>query len=87
MSRRRGDDNVIEFTPEPGFMIEALAPQIVQMMRDMDMDAHINLPDRVTIEIERDCTVKEIITGYKEYIKTRISGRAASNRNEKEPVK
>ncbi len=86
---RRRNDNVIEFTPEPGFMIEKLAPQIIQMMRDMGMDAHINLPNGVTIEIEQECTAKEIIAGYKELIKAQIRRRSVSNKNEKEkePVK
>ena len=87
MSRRgKDDDEVIQFTPEVGFTIEKLASTIIQMMREMDMDAHINLPGGVTIEVERHCTAKEIITGYQEYIKTQITSRSASNKNEKEPV-
>lgn len=82
------DDDVIDFTPENGFVIEKLAPVIVNAMRDMDMDAQINLPGRVIIEIERDCTEQEIVKGYKNYMSERIKDRSASNKNEKkEPVK
>ena len=80
---RREDDDVIDFTPESGFVIEKLAPTIVQMMRDLDMDAHVTLPDDVVIEIDKDCTTQEIIKGYKDYMAGRIKARPPSNRNEK----
>jgi hypothetical protein len=78
------DDEVIDFTPESGFVIEKLAPTIVRMMREMEMDARVNLPGGVVLEIEKECTVKEIIKGYKEYIAGHISTRPVSNKNEKE---
>lgn len=84
---RRGNDDVIDFTPEPGFTIENLAVTIVEMMRDMDMDAQVNLPDNVVVEIDRDCTVKEIIAGYKKFIASQVRARAPSNKNEKETRK
>lgn len=83
MTRRGEDDDVINFTPEPGFTIENLAVTIVQMMRDLDMDAHVNLPNDIVIEISKDCTAKEIISGYKEYMSARVKSRPASNKNEK----
>lgn len=78
------DDNVIEFTAETGFVIESLAKTIVQMMRDLDMDAHISLPDNTIIEIDKSCTAKEIVAGYKEYMASHVKSRPVSNRNEKE---
>ncbi len=83
-----GDDkeNVLDFTPQSGFVIEKLAVSIVDMMREMDMDARINLPDGTVIDIEKECTTKDIIDGYKEYMANSISARPASNKNEKEPV-
>ncbi len=84
---QRDDDEVIDFTPEAGFVIEKLAPTIVKMMRTMDMDAHVNLPGNVVIEIDKECTAQEIIKGYKEYMADHISTRPVSNKNEKkEPV-
>lgn len=76
---QKQDDNVIEFTAENGFVIENLAKTIVQMMNDLDMDAHITLPDGVVIEVERDCTPSEIIAGYKDYLAGRIKARPPSN--------
>lgn len=86
MPRRGQDDNVIDYTPEAGFVIEKLAPLIVQMMQDLDMDAHVNLPDGTVIEVEKDCTEKEIIKGYKDYMAGRIKATVPSNKNEREPV-
>jgi hypothetical protein len=83
----RGHDDVIDYTPESGFMIENLAATIVQMMQDLDMDAHINLPDGTVIEVEKDCTEKEIIKGYKDYMAGRIKATVPSNKNERETVK
>jgi len=80
------DAAVIDFTPEAGFVIEKLAQVIVKTMREMDMDAHINLPGKVILEIEKDCTEQEIIEGYKGYMSTHAKPRPASNRNEREPV-
>jgi hypothetical protein len=78
------DDEVIDFTPESGFVIEKLAASVVRMMREMDMDARVHLPGDVILEIEKECTAGEIIKGYKEYMADRISSRPASNKNEKE---
>jgi len=75
--------DVIDFTPENGFVIEKLAQMIVKAMYEMNMDAQINLPGSVVLEIERDCTEQEIITGYKDYISNQFKYRPASNRNEK----
>jgi hypothetical protein len=86
MTRRHSDDDVIDFTPETGFVIEKLAETIVRMMRDLDMDAHVNLPDGTVIEIEKECTMKEIIDGYKDFLAGRVRARTPSNKNEKEPV-
>jgi hypothetical protein len=83
MSRKQ-DDDVIEFTPESGFTIESIAPMVVQVMREMEMDARLILPNDIVVEIDRDCTVKEIVAGYKEYMKSQIKSRPASNKNEKE---
>ena len=77
------EGQVIDFTPEDGFVIEKLAETIVKAMREMDMDAQINLPDKVVLEIEKDCTEQEIIEGYKDYMSSRPKARPASNRNEK----
>jgi hypothetical protein len=82
----RNEDDVIHFTAERGFVIETLAPTIVQMMRDLDMDAHVSLPSGDVIEIEKDCTAKEIIKGYKAYMADHVSARPVSNKNEKERV-
>ncbi|MBU6474820.1 MAG: hypothetical protein KGQ70_02540 [Alphaproteobacteria bacterium] len=79
-------DDVLDFTPESGFVIEKLAVSIVDMMREMDMDARLNLPDGTVIDIEKECTKQDIVAGYKEYVANSISSRPASNRNEKEPV-
>lgn len=86
MPGRQDDDNVINFTPESGFVIEALADTIVQMMKDLDMDAHVNLPDGTIIEVDKDCSRKEIIKGYKDYMAGRIKASAPSNKNEREPA-
>lgn len=82
----RQDDDVIDFTPETGFIIENLARTIVDMMRDMDMDAHVNLPGGVVVEIDKECTAQEIIKGYKDYMSDQIASRPASNKNEKKPT-
>lgn len=84
MSRRGQDDDVIDFTPETGFTIEKLAITIVDMMRDLDLDAHINLPDGTVIEIDKECTVKEIVEGYKGFLAGHIRARTPSNKNEKD---
>lgn len=78
----RGEDDVISFTPETGFVIETLAAMIVQMMQNLEMDAHVNLPDGTVIEVDKDCSEKEIINGYKEYIAGLISATKPSNKNE-----
>ncbi len=78
-----GKDHVLDFTPESGFVIEKLAASIVDMMREMDMDACLNLPDGTVIDIEKECTKKDIIDGYKKYIASSISARSVSNKNEK----
>jgi hypothetical protein len=80
---RQEDNDVIDFTPENGFAIEKLAPVIVKAMNEMDMDAQINLPGKVVIEIERECTEQEIVVGYNNYMAQRIRHRLASNKNEK----
>ena len=80
---RRTDDHVINFTPESGFVIEKLAEAVVKAMREMNMDAQVTLPGRVILEIERDCTEREIIDGYNAYISSQIN-RSASNKNDKE---
>jgi hypothetical protein len=85
MPRRGHDDDVIDFTPETGFTIEKLAVTIVEMMQDLGLDARINLPNGVVIEIEKECTVKEIIDGYKDFLAGHIRARTPSNKNEKEP--
>jgi len=76
------DDSVIHFTPEQGFIIESLARTIVQAMRDMDMDAQVNLPDGTAMDIQKSCTAKEIVDGYNEFIKKQVSARIPSNKNE-----
>ncbi len=81
------DDKVIQFTPETGFTIEKLARTIVQMMRDMDMDAHVNLPGGDVMEIDRQCTAKDIIKSYKEFMASRLCKIIPSNKNEKETKK
>lgn len=83
MPDRPDDDEVILFTPETGFTIEKLAKTIVQMMRDMDMDAHVNLPTGEVMEIDRHCTVKDIVKGYKEFIARQLKSVVPSNRNDK----
>lgn len=83
---RRSDDDVIDFTPESGFVIEKLAAMIVKTMRELDMDAEINLPGKVILEIDRNCTAQEIIKGYKDYMAQRVRTRPVSNKNEKEPA-
>lgn len=84
MSDPDNEENVIHFTPEPGFTIEGLARTIVKAMREMDMDAQVDFPG-ITMDIEKNCTVGEIVEGYKEYVKTHIGSRAPSNRNEAGP--
>ena len=78
---------MISFTPETGFSIEKLAALLVQTMRELDMDAQINLPNNVTIEVDKECTAKEIIDGYKEFLAKKIRATVASNKNEKKPGK
>jgi hypothetical protein len=80
----QSEDQVIEFTPESGFVIEKLAEKIVSAMREMDMDAQVNLPGNIILEIEKDCTELEIVEGYKDYMSTQVKSRPASNANEKE---
>ena len=85
MARETSGDDVIDFKPQSGFAIEKLAPVIVKAMREMDMDAQINLPGKVILEIERECTEEEIIEGYNGYMSTQLKSRPASNRNDKKP--
>lgn len=75
------DDDILTFTPESGFVIEKLASDIVQMMKNLDMDAHIQLPDGTVIEVERDCSKQDIISGYKAYLAGRTS--SPSNKNDR----
>jgi hypothetical protein len=77
------ENQVIDFTPENGFVIEKLAQTIVKAMSEMNMDAHLNLPGSVVLEIEKGCTEQEIIEGYNDYMSARVKSRPASNRNEK----
>ena len=77
-----GDEQVIEFTPEAGFTIEKLARELVRHMRELEMDARVILPNMV-LEIEKDCTPKEIVDGYNEAMKAHITIRHPSNKNEK----
>jgi hypothetical protein len=79
----RESDDVLDFTPETGFIIEKLAETIVRMMDDLGMDAQVNLPGNVVIEIDKDCSVQDIIAGYRDYMATHITARPVSNRNEK----
>ncbi|MCK5658625.1 MAG: hypothetical protein KAH96_01930 [Alphaproteobacteria bacterium] len=83
MSRCRQDDEVITLTPESGFSIESLASTVIQMMRELDMDACINLSDNVVLEIDKECTAKEIIAGYKKFIARKLKSSMPSNKNEK----
>jgi hypothetical protein len=83
----QGRDDVIVFTAEAGFTIEKLAVTIVQMMQDMDMDAQVKLPSGATLEIDKECTTREIIEGYKDFMADHITARTASNKNEPQPVK
>jgi hypothetical protein len=81
---RQTNDQVIEFTPKSGFAIEKLAETIVKAMREMDMDAQVNLPGNIVLEIEKDCTEGEIVEGYNDYMSTHVKSRPASNANDKE---
>jgi len=76
-----GNDQVIEFTPEPGFTIEGLARHISQMMRDLDMDARILLPGQIHMEIPQGTPPREIVKEYKAYIAAQMKRRATSNLN------
>ncbi len=83
MSRRPQDDEMINFTPEAGFTIESLAKTVIQMMHELDMDAYVNLPDGAVLEIEKECTAKEIIDGYKKFLSKKMKLRPPSNKNKK----
>ncbi|MCK5555628.1 MAG: hypothetical protein KAI76_05280 [Alphaproteobacteria bacterium] len=84
MSHHQNDEEeVINFTPKPAFTIESLASTVIQMMRELDMDACINLPDNVVLEIDKECTAKEIIAGYKKFIARKLKSSMPSNKNEK----
>lgn len=57
------DDDILEFTPEPGTPIEDLAPMVVKAMEMLDVDAEIHFPT-FTLEVPRGATAKDIIEAY-----------------------
>ncbi|MDD9900899.1 MAG: hypothetical protein OXT65_07965, partial [Alphaproteobacteria bacterium] len=56
-------DEVILFTPGPGFDIRAAADEFVEAMEEYGLPLLIRLP-HVSIEFEPGCTQEEIIEGY-----------------------
>lgn len=81
-----GDGHVLEFTPETGFDIRNFARMVVSMMKQLDMDAVLNLPEGVAMEIPQSATEREIVTAYKEYQAEKLAGKKPSNANEKPRV-
>jgi hypothetical protein len=57
------DDEIIEFTPEPGAKIEQIAPLISRMAKDMGMDAEIHFP-AFTLEVPCGASPKDIIDAF-----------------------
>jgi len=57
------DDDILEFTPEPGTPIEEIAPMVVDAMEILDIDAEIHFPT-FTLEVPRGATEKDIIDAY-----------------------
>ena len=81
------DEHILEFELKNGFAIEKAAKEIVRMMREVNMDAVLQIPGGVTFEIDRDCTANDIVDGYKEFIKSKISKTLPSNSNDKPSLK
>lgn len=58
-----GGDDVLEFTPQGGFNIHAVARRLSVLMRESCQDLVMHLP-HVSVEFEAGCTPQEIIDGY-----------------------
>ncbi len=66
------DDDIIVFEAKntKDVDINKLAPMLVQMMQDKNMDSEIVLYDLdLTIQIEQFCTVEEIVNGFNSAVK------------------
>ncbi len=57
------DRQVIEITPDPGTKIEALAPQVIKLMKELDLEAEIHFPT-FTLEVPKGATAKDIVDAY-----------------------
>ncbi len=57
------DDEFIEFTPEPGLKIEAVAPIITRMTKELEMDAEIHFP-AFTLHVPQAATTKDVCDAY-----------------------
>ena len=57
------NDDILEFTPEPGTRIEDIAPFIVEAMEELGVDAEIHFPT-FTLEIPLGSTAKDIVDTY-----------------------
>lgn len=57
------DDDIIEFTPEPGAKIEKIAPIVAKMTRKLEMDAEIHFPN-FTLHVPQAATTWDILQAY-----------------------
>jgi len=76
------NDDVIDFKTGTRFYHRKAGAEYVQMMRDMEMDAQITLPDVFVIELENGVTEKQIVDGYNKFISEQVKP-PSSNRNDK----
>lgn len=59
------DDEVIEFTPEPGAKIEQIAPIVAKLTKKLEMDAEIHFPG-FSLQVPQAATAGDILKAYYE---------------------
>jgi hypothetical protein len=57
------DDEIIEFTAEPGAKIELIAPVVAKMTKQLEMDAEIHFPN-FTLHVPQAANVRDILEAY-----------------------
>ena len=63
------DDEYIDFHVEEGADIVEAAVLVVEAMENLGLEAVMTLPDGTFFEIEKECSVEDIVNGYNAYMK------------------
>lgn len=71
------EDEVINFTPSPGFDIRKAATHLRELMEDLGQPLIIHLPN-IAVEFEPGCTRKQIIDGYNQALKASLAVKPAN---------